>query len=95
MARRARSPEGMLYADNPDFNRQELHKLAAVTPQQVRAAMQRWLMRPVYALRVDQAHAKAYVEAPATQAVEPAASPAEVSAHHTAPNAAGGRGLQA
>ena len=69
--------EGMLYAGNPDFNRQELQKLAAVTPQQVRAAMQRWLMRPVYALRVDPGAREAYVEAPAAPAVETAASPAE------------------
>jgi predicted Zn-dependent peptidase len=69
--------EGMLYADNPDFNRQELHKLAAVTPQQVRAAMQRWLTRPVYALRVDPGAREPYVEAPAAPAVETAPSPAE------------------
>jgi predicted Zn-dependent peptidase len=68
--------EGMLYADNPDFHRQELHRLAAVTPQQVRAAMQRWLMRPVYALRVDPGAREAYVEAPASPTGETAASPA-------------------
>src|SRR5687768_13388867 len=56
--------EGMLYANNPDFRRQELHALAAVTPQQVRAAMQRWLTRPVYALRVDPGEREAYQEAP-------------------------------
>ena len=36
----------------------------AVTPAQVRAAMQRWLTRPVYALRVDPGEREAYEEAP-------------------------------
>lgn len=58
--------EGMLYADNPDFQRQRLQELAAVTPEQVRAAMQRWLSRPVYALRVVPGERAAYLEAPAT-----------------------------
>ncbi|MBY0562826.1 MAG: insulinase family protein [Hyphomonadaceae bacterium] len=58
--------EGMLYADNPDFQRQRLHDLAAVTPEQVRAAMQRWLSRPVYALRVEPGERAAYAEAPAS-----------------------------
>ena len=69
--------EGMLYADNPDFHRQELHELAAVTPQRVRAAMQRWLSRPVYALRVDRGEREAYVEAPPVPAAETATSPAD------------------
>ena len=58
--------EGMLYADNPDFQRQRLQQLASVKPEQVRIAMQRWLSRPVYALRVVPGERKAYVEAPAT-----------------------------
>jgi zinc protease len=58
--------EGMLYADNPDFQRQRLQELATVTPEQVRAAMQRWLTRPVYALRVVPGERAAYAEAPAT-----------------------------
>ena len=58
--------EGMLYADDPDFARQRLNELAAVTPEAVRAAMQRWLTRPVYALRVDPGEREAYVEAPRT-----------------------------
>ncbi|MGH7553535.1 MAG: M16 family metallopeptidase, partial [Longimicrobiales bacterium] len=69
--------EGMLYADNPDFHRQELHELAAVTPQRVRAAVQRWLSRPVYALRVDPGRREAYVEAPPVATAETATSPAD------------------
>ncbi|MGZ8360368.1 MAG: M16 family metallopeptidase [Allosphingosinicella sp.] len=56
--------EGMLYADDPDFYRTRLTQLANVTPDQVRAAMQRWLTRPVWALRVDPGEREAYEEAP-------------------------------
>jgi len=56
--------EGMLYADDPDFFRRQLDQLAATTPAQVRAAMQRWLTRPVFALRVDPGEREAYEEAP-------------------------------
>jgi predicted Zn-dependent peptidase len=56
--------EGMLYADDPNFYRTRLERLAAVTPEQVRAAMQRWLTRPVLAIRVDPGEREAYEEAP-------------------------------
>ncbi|HYD73370.1 MAG TPA: pitrilysin family protein [Candidatus Binatia bacterium] len=69
--------EGMLYADNPDFQRQRLHDLAAVTPDQVRTAMQRWLSRPVYALRVDPGQREAYDEPPATGSGLSASAPPE------------------
>jgi len=55
--------EGMLYADDPDFYRVRLERLARVTPAQVRAALQRWLSRPVLALRVDPGPREAYEEA--------------------------------
>ena len=54
--------EGALYANNPDFYRQQMRDLAATTPASVRAAMQRWLTRPVYALRVDPGEREPYVE---------------------------------
>jgi predicted Zn-dependent peptidase len=66
--------EGMLYADNPDFQRQRLRDLAAVTPEQVRAAMQRWLSRPVYALRVEPGEREAYAEAPAAAPTQTASA---------------------
>jgi len=56
--------EGMLYADDPNFYRTRLAQLARVTPQQVHAAMQRWLSRPVLAIRVDPGEREAYEEAP-------------------------------
>jgi predicted Zn-dependent peptidase len=56
--------EGMLYADNANFYRTQLEQAAQVTPEQVRAAMQRWLTRPVYALTVAPGEREAYDEAP-------------------------------
>ncbi|HYI64491.1 MAG TPA: pitrilysin family protein [Allosphingosinicella sp.] len=55
--------EGMLYADDPNFYRTRLEQLASVTPAQVHAAMQRWLTRPVLAIRVDPGERPAYEEA--------------------------------
>jgi zinc protease len=55
--------EGMLYADDANFYRTRLERLARVTPAQVRAAMQRWLNRPVLALRVEPGPREAYEEA--------------------------------
>ncbi|HEV2818471.1 MAG TPA: pitrilysin family protein [Allosphingosinicella sp.] len=55
--------EGMLYANDPNFYRVRLERLARVTPAQVRAAMQRWLTRPVFALRVDPGPREDYQEA--------------------------------
>jgi zinc protease len=55
--------EGALYANDPDFYRTRLERLARVTPEQVRAAMQRWLSRPVLAIRVDPGAREAYEEA--------------------------------
>ena len=56
--------EGMLYANDPNFVQTRLEQLASVTPAQVRAAMQRWLRRPVYALKVVPGEREAYEEAP-------------------------------
>jgi predicted Zn-dependent peptidase len=77
--------EGMLYADNPDFHRQELHELAAVTPEQVRAAMQKWLTRPVYALRVDPGEREPYVEAPPVATEAAAAEPLQTTPRQAPP----------
>ncbi|MDP8994470.1 MAG: insulinase family protein [Pseudomonadota bacterium] len=60
--------EGMLYANDPDFYKRRLQRLSAVTPEEVRAAMQRWLTRPVYALRVNQGERGTYEEAATVQA---------------------------
>jgi predicted Zn-dependent peptidase len=56
--------EGALYANDPGFVQKQLENLARVTPAQVRSAMQRWLRRPVFALRVVPGERDAYQEAP-------------------------------
>ncbi len=55
--------EGALYADDPDFYKKQLLAYGRVTPATVKAAMQKWLTRPVYALRVEPGERKAYDEA--------------------------------
>ncbi|MEW9854160.1 M16 family metallopeptidase [Novosphingobium sp. M1R2S20] len=44
--------EGELYSDNPAKYKEDLARMAALTPEDVRAALQRWLSRPVFALDV-------------------------------------------
>ena len=69
--------EGALYADDPGFYKKELAAYGAATPASVRAAMARWLTRPVLAITVDAGEREAYAEAaadrPAPAAVEPLA----------------------
>jgi predicted Zn-dependent peptidase len=55
--------EGMLYAGDPGQYKKDLADIASATPRGVKAAMQRWLTRPVYALRVDPGEREAYDEA--------------------------------
>ena len=45
--------EGLLYAGDPDHYRKVLARAAALTPAEVRAASQKWLSRPVFALTVE------------------------------------------
>ncbi len=54
--------EGLLYSGDPAHYKKELAALASVTPAQVRAAMQKWLTRPVYALTVSPGARSAYEE---------------------------------
>ncbi|HEY0116334.1 MAG TPA: pitrilysin family protein, partial [Allosphingosinicella sp.] len=71
--------EGALYANDPGFYQKQLEALARVTPAQVRSAMQRWLRRPVYALRVVPGERDAYQEAPGTRRGSAAGSKADQS----------------
>ncbi|WP_165853505.1 M16 family metallopeptidase [Aurantiacibacter aquimixticola] len=45
--------EGLLYAGDPGFFRNELERVASLTPGEVQAAMQRWLSRPSFTLTVE------------------------------------------
>lgn len=58
--------EGQLYAGDPDFYKKELAAYASVTPAEVKSAMQRWLMRPVFDMTIAPGEREAYVEAAAT-----------------------------
>jgi len=44
--------EGLMYAGRADFYRTDLERMAALTPAEVQAAMQRWLSRPAYTLSI-------------------------------------------
>ena len=44
--------EGQLYSGNPAKFREDLARIAALTPAEVRGAMQRWLTRPAFKLTV-------------------------------------------
>ncbi|HEX8056267.1 MAG TPA: pitrilysin family protein, partial [Novosphingobium sp.] len=44
--------EGQLYSDDPAQYKKDLERIAALTPTQVKAALQRWLGRPTFALAV-------------------------------------------
>lgn len=75
--------EGALYTGDPNFYRTDLEALAAVTPAQVRSAMQTWLTRPSYNLTVEPGAREAYEEAAATP---PGAAPvAPVSNYQVTP----------
>jgi predicted Zn-dependent peptidase len=52
--------EGLLYAGDPEFYKKQL---ASASVAEVKAAMQRWLKRPVYALHVVPGEREAYEEA--------------------------------
>ncbi|MEA3036650.1 MAG: zinc protease, partial [Sphingomonadales bacterium] len=57
--------EGALYAGDAGFYKKQLQAYATATPASVRAAAQKWLSRPVYALTVAPGEREAYEEAPA------------------------------
>jgi predicted Zn-dependent peptidase len=59
--------EGALYANDPEHYKKQLLAYARVKPADVRAAMQKWLTRPVYALRVEPGERAAYDEAGASK----------------------------
>ena len=77
--------EGQLYANDPGFYRRQLEAYGAVTPDSVRAAMQRWLTRPVLALRVDPGEREAYVEAADTRPPPAAAEPLAITPREPMP----------
>ncbi len=57
--------EGALYKNDGGFFKKQLAEMAAVTPAKVQSAMQIWLTRPTYSLRVEPGVRAAYEEAKA------------------------------
>jgi zinc protease len=55
--------EGAVYANDPNFYKTRLQQVASLTTDQVRAAINRWMSRPVYALKVSPGPRPAYQEA--------------------------------
>jgi predicted Zn-dependent peptidase len=44
--------EGLLYSNDPAKYRADLERVATLTPEDIRSAMQRWLSRPAYTLAI-------------------------------------------
>ena len=54
--------EGQLYVGDSDFYKKELQRLATAKPAAVKAAMQKWLTRPVLEIRVEPGEREVYKE---------------------------------
>ena len=54
--------EGQLYVGDSNFYKKELERLATTKPEAVKAAMQKWLTRPVLEIRVEPGEREAYKE---------------------------------
>lgn len=68
--------EGLLYSGDPAQYRKELEAAASLTPEAVRAALQKWLGRPAFALTVEPGTRTAGGEARGGDNALPAATPA-------------------
>lgn len=77
--------EGALYADDPGFYRRQMAGLSRVTPASARAAMGRWLTRPVLATRIDPGEREAYQEAAATRPPPAVAEPLTITPREPMP----------
>ena len=67
--------EGALYSNDPGFYKKRLQALGRQTPETVRAAMNRWLTRPVYAFAIVPGAREAYQDAAAPAAKPVAKAP--------------------
>jgi predicted Zn-dependent peptidase len=55
--------EGQVYANDSDFYKRTLQRYSSVTPAQIRTAMQQWIGRPAFNVRLEPGDRPAYVEA--------------------------------
>ncbi len=67
--------EGALYSNDSNFYKKNMARYAAVTPAQATAAMQKWMSRPVYALKVIPGERAAYEEVPTGKAGKATSAP--------------------
>jgi predicted Zn-dependent peptidase len=78
--------QGAVYANDPGFYEKQMRQYAKETPATVKAALQTWLTRPVYALTVAPGPRAPYEEAKAGQAdSKPIAGATAVAASGAAP----------
>ena len=87
--------EGALYHDDPAYLERELQAYASATPAQVRTAMQRWLTRPSFNLRVNPGPRPAYEEAQRPARMGGTAPPAAIEVGEVRPTSShpGSRGV--
>jgi zinc protease len=80
--------EGALYSNDPEFYKQQMARLAAETPAQIRTIATKWLSRPAYTLTTVPGPRDAYIEAQAAQkvAVQTAPTPPAKGTRGTLPN---------
>ncbi|HMJ93547.1 MAG TPA: pitrilysin family protein [Allosphingosinicella sp.] len=64
---------GALYSGDPSFYKKQLARIAAVTPQQVKAVANKWLSRPSATVMVEPGAREAYVESQTAPAATPTA----------------------
>lgn len=69
--------QGKLFAGDSNYYKKELERLAATKPEDVKAAFQKWLTRPVVEIWVEPGEREAYVE----PGQETAASTAQISSN--------------
>jgi len=69
--------EGQTYAHDSDFYKKTLASYASITPAVVRAAMQRWLNRPVLTITISPGERPAYQEAKEVTPPKPGADKSE------------------
>lgn len=77
--------QGAVYAGDPGFAAKQLKLYAQATPETVKAALQKWLTRPVYALTVSPGERAPYEEAKANEPDAASKAAKEVAASGAAP----------
>ena len=64
--------EGQVYAHDSNFYKKNLDAYATITPAEVRSAMQQWLSKPAFSLRLEPGERPPYEEAKAVASKAPA-----------------------